>query len=101
MSNELLDKTPVTKSAVSYIPASVRADGSVRKERRVREGYAPRESIPRYVIPMLRSSSQSPELSNREIKKKGNDTNTGIGRGIYRNVDSKTPEFSKEDFPPL
>lgn len=42
-----------------FIPSSVRADGSVRKERRVRPGYVPQDEIPAYVPPARRNQGNS------------------------------------------
>jgi hypothetical protein len=35
---------------------SIRIDGSVRRERKIRPGYTPPSSVPSYVPPMLRDS---------------------------------------------
>ncbi|KAJ1916615.1 hypothetical protein H4219_003679 [Mycoemilia scoparia] len=46
---ELVPKTPCER----VIPASVRADGSVRKERRIRANYISPEEKPRYIPPAV------------------------------------------------
>lgn len=46
-----------------FIPSSVRADGSVRKERRVRPGYVPQDEIPAYVPPARRTTAASSSVA--------------------------------------
>lgn len=43
------------------IPASIRPDGTVRKERKVRDGWTAVEDIPLYKNPFNRSTSRFPE----------------------------------------
>ncbi|KAJ2333344.1 hypothetical protein GGH92_008641 [Coemansia sp. RSA 2673] len=48
------DKKEAQVAAAAVVPASVRADGSVRKERRIRPGYTPQELVPKYTPPSQR-----------------------------------------------
>ncbi|KAI8326298.1 hypothetical protein GQ54DRAFT_301191 [Martensiomyces pterosporus] len=45
----------------AVVPASRRADGSMRKERRIRPGYTPQESMPKYMPPSMRRRQQGLE----------------------------------------
>lgn len=46
------------------VPASRRADGSMRKERKIRPGYTPPEDIKRYKPPQQRQSQPAPQLTD-------------------------------------
>ncbi|GAA5839217.1 hypothetical protein JCM9279_002631 [Rhodotorula babjevae] len=50
----------LSSSGDRIVPASVRTDGSIRKERKVRPGYTPVEDIARYRPPASRDSAPSP-----------------------------------------
>ncbi|GAA5940290.1 hypothetical protein JCM3775_004422 [Rhodotorula graminis] len=50
----------LSPSGERVVPASVRPDGSIRKERKVRPGYTPVEDIARYRPPATRDSPASP-----------------------------------------
>ncbi|KAJ2693246.1 hypothetical protein GGH99_001257 [Coemansia sp. RSA 1285] len=45
----------------AVVPASVRADGSVRKERKIRPGFVPQELQQRYVPPARKRIQQTPK----------------------------------------
>ncbi|GAA5900868.1 hypothetical protein JCM8208_004631 [Rhodotorula glutinis] len=49
----------LSPSGDRIVPASVRSDGSIRKERKVRPGYTPVEDIARYRPPASRDSAAS------------------------------------------
>lgn len=42
----------------TLIPASVRPDGSVRRERRIRPGYRPEAEMPKYIPPPMRRTGE-------------------------------------------
>ncbi|KAJ5779656.1 hypothetical protein N7457_007376 [Penicillium paradoxum] len=80
-----------------FIPSSVRADGSVRKELRVRPGYKPDEDIERYKPPGARSTGREPETQGESLPAKeihghnsqsGAETNTVINETL---TDSEVP----------
>lgn len=49
----------VNEQGEKIIAPSLRADGSVRKERKVRAGYIPQDEVPVYVPRQIRVSLQA------------------------------------------
>ncbi|KAJ1863109.1 hypothetical protein LPJ73_000602 [Coemansia sp. RSA 2703] len=49
----------------NVVPSSVRADGSVRKERKIRPGYVQQELVPRYQPPSLRRQQQQQQKQEK------------------------------------
>ncbi|PVU95298.1 hypothetical protein BB559_002782 [Furculomyces boomerangus] len=56
----------IKKDKDLIIPASVRPDGSIRKEKKVREGFIREDMKKRYVIPMRREGYKQKAVSKQE-----------------------------------
>ncbi|KAI9319134.1 hypothetical protein BX666DRAFT_2025466 [Dichotomocladium elegans] len=70
-----MDKTNagiITVGEERWIPGSRRADGSYRKERKVRPGFTPLEDLQRYASPRARQQQQEQESKQppKQEKKK-------------------------------
>lgn len=76
------------------IPASVRADGSVRKERRVRPGFLPLEDVPRFRSRRLleRKEAERQEGQARMERSKGEEN-------IPKGATKGSPELRAKDAP--
>ncbi|KAG2209968.1 hypothetical protein INT47_003404 [Mucor saturninus] len=96
------------------IPGSQRADGSFRKERKVRPGFTPLEDVKRYTIPQRRTAnpgSARPEIPvtkrNEEVRPAKFTPVQSVNRPLEKNdnaldqkVEKKTDQKSaKEDEP--
>ncbi|KAJ2011199.1 hypothetical protein IWW57_006695 [Coemansia sp. S610] len=66
MTEERPDKGNTIEPVAAVVPASVRADGSVRKERRIRPGYIPQELKPKYTPPSQRRSAPTPTSNDSD-----------------------------------
>ena len=76
------------------IPASVRADGSVRKERRVRPGFLPLEDVPRFRSRRLleRKEAERHEEPTRFERSKGEKSvPQDATKGTYKQPTEKAP----------
>lgn len=90
---------------VTIVPASVRPDGSVRKERRIRPGYRSEAETPKYVPPPMRTREMGRQMmasttsASAEVIKTSSAAARGTGPGktvtaaTRRNV-SKAPMTS-------
>tara|TARA_X000001036_G_C20437624_1_gene707921 strand:- start:73 stop:729 length:657 start_codon:yes stop_codon:yes gene_type:complete len=91
--------TTETKGAegVKIIPPSVRADGSMRKPIRIRQGYVNQDEVPKYVAPALRGRRGKKKEEEEEEKKssttfdarRANDGVTAKAQEKTRLVDAK------------
>ena len=94
-----LTATTETKGAegVKIIPPSVRADGSMRKPIRIRQGYVNQDEVPKYVAPALRGRRGKKKEEEEEEKKssttfdarRANDGVTAKAQEKTRLVDAK------------
>ena len=76
------------------IPASVRADGSIRKERRVRPGFLPLEDVPRFRSRRLleRKEAERHEEPTRFERSKGEKSvPQDATKGSYKRPTEKAP----------
>lgn len=76
------------------IPASVRADGSIRKERRVRPGFLPLEDVPRFRSRRLleRKEAERHEEPTRFERSKGEKSvPQDATKGTYKQPTEKAP----------
>src|ERR1043165_9572298 len=77
--NPTLSGIVTTGDNERVIPATRRADGSIRKERRVRQGYVPQEDIARYKNPWAEEPAPKPkpkpELPKTKAQKKNEKKN--------------------------
>jgi partner of Y14 and mago protein len=53
------DKRVVTEDGTAFIPSTKRADGTWRREIKVRAGYVPQEEVPAYVGPGVKASAEA------------------------------------------
>lgn len=53
------DKRVVTEDGTAFIPSTKRADGTWRREIKVRAGYVPQEEVPAYVGPGVKTSAEA------------------------------------------
>ena len=76
------------------IPASVRADGSIRKERRVRPGFLPLEDVPRFRSRRLlerKEAERHEEQARFERSKGAKSVPQDATKGSYKESTEKTP----------
>lgn len=76
------------------IPASVRADGSIRKERRVRPGFLPLEDVPRFRSRRLlerKEAERHEEQARFERSKGAKSVPQDATKGSYKESTVKTP----------
>jgi len=76
------------------IPASVRADGSIRKERRVRPGFLPLEDVPRFRSRRLlerKEAERHEEQAHFERSKGEKSVPQDATKGSYKESTVKTP----------
>ena len=94
-----LTATTETKGSegVKIIPPSVRADGSMRKPIRIRQGYVNQDEVPKYVAPALRGRRGKKKEEEEEEKRssttfdarRANDGVTAKAQEKTRLVDAK------------
>lgn len=85
------------------IPGSQRADGSFRKERKVRPGFTPVEDVKRYTIPQRRTANPGsvrpgiPEVKRNEEAKLVKKTNPvkSINESLKKNVNAPDQKVEK------
>jgi partner of Y14 and mago len=105
-SNPTLSGIVTTNNNERVIPATKRADGSIRKERRVRQGYVPQEDVARYKNPMVEESTPKPkpkpELPKTKAQKKNEKRKLKKKEerekeGNLESVDNKNQQEIEED----
>jgi len=74
ISNSTPSGIVTTDNNERVIPATRRADGTVRKERKVRQGFVPQEDVARYKNPWVEETTPppptKPELPKKKAQKK-------------------------------
>src|SRR6266536_5551991 len=74
ISNSTPSGIVTTDNNERVIPATRRADGTLRKERKVRQGFVPQEDVARYKNPWVEETTPppppKPELPKKKAQKK-------------------------------